>query len=58
MAAIVTPNPPHTPWLVVEVLGTGQLPDNIFGDMSDKFRVTGDDGGGDLIRAAHRSRDP
>ena len=38
-------NPPPLPRLVGEVLGTGQLPDNLVAALLARFRVTKEDGG-------------
>ena len=46
MAAIGASNPPCPPCPVGEVIGTGQLPDELSGDMLDRLRVTRDEDGG------------
>ena len=45
MDAIGAPGPPRPPQLVGEVLGTGQLPDNLVEDLLDWFQFAGEEGG-------------
>ena len=42
---MVDPDPPRPPWLVREVLGTGQIPGDLVKALSERFRVTREDGG-------------
>ena len=42
---MVDHNPPLPHQLVGEVLGTGRLPNDIFATLSDRFRITKEDGG-------------
>ena len=45
MYAMSAPDPPRPPRLVGGVLRTGQLPYDIIGDLSDRFRVTREEEG-------------
>ena len=47
------PRPPHPPWLVGEVIGTGRPPYDIYGDLSYRFLVTSEERG--LLYAELRS---
>ena len=53
MATMAAPDPPWPHRLVGEVIGTSRPPNELFGDLSARFRVTWEDGGGALFRSAY-----
>ena len=58
MAAIGTPNPPHLPRLVGEVIRTDRIPDYIIRDLSYQLQVTQEYEGGVITGAALLVRSP
>ena len=48
LTAMVVPDPPPLPQSVGEILGAGQLPDDLVAALADRFRTCNEEGGGGI----------